>query len=84
MSNRRKPATAPEQCWAGRRAFAGGRWQVPCTRSMEPTHIITDPDTPGAPEIRLCTFHYEWVLTLGLVSEPDPTPERIQAYEDGA
>lgn len=51
---------------------------------MEPTHIITDPDTPGAPEIRLCTFHYEWVLTLGLVSEPDPTPERIRAYEDGA
>lgn len=50
---------------------------------MEPTHIITDPDTPGAPEIRLCTYHYEWVLTLGMVSEPDPTPERIEAYEAG-
>lgn len=56
---------------------------MPCTRSMEPTHIITDPDTPGAPEIRLCTYHYEWVLTLGMVSEPDPTPERIEAYEAG-
>lgn len=71
-----------EPCWAGRKAFAGGRWKTPCTRSMLPTHVITDPDTPGAPEIRLCTHHYEEVLALGLVEEPNPTPERVAAYEE--
>lgn len=75
------PFMKVEPCWAGRKAFAGGRWQIPCERSMEPTHVITDPDTPGAPEIKLCTFHYEWVERIGLVDDPNPTPERIDAYE---
>lgn len=84
MSTRRKPRIKYEPCWAGRKAFAGGRWTTPCPRSMLPTHVITDPDTPGAPEILLCTFHYEEVLALGFVTEPNPTPERIRAYEEGS
>lgn len=75
------PFEKVEPCWAGRKAFAGGRWQVPCNRSMEPTHIVTDPSTPGAPVIKLCTFHYEWVEELGMITNPDPTPEQIEAYE---
>lgn len=82
MSDHRESAFEP--CWAGRKAFLGGRWMIPCDRSMLPTHVITDPDTPGAPEIKLCDYHYTWLMedAPGLVTEPNPTPERIQVYEE--
>lgn len=68
------------KCWAGRKAFNGGNplWRSPCKRSMEPTHVVTDPNVPDAPIIELCTFHYEDALGQGLISEPDPTPQRLQ------
>lgn len=67
-----------EPCWAGRKAFLGGHpdWVLPCGRSMEPTHVITDPDTKWAPLILLCTFHYQQAEASGLITEPNPTPER--------
>lgn len=72
--------TRPEPCWAGRKAFGGGApsWRLPCRRSMEPTHVITDPETPGAPVILLCDFHYHEALRMGLIAEPSPSPERVQ------
>ena len=84
MSNRRKLKRSYEPCWAGRKAFLGGHpdWRMPCMRGMEPTHVITDPDTPGAMQILLCNFHYAQALASGLVTEHDPTPERIRTWED--
>lgn len=74
------PFVRAEPCWAGRKAFGSGSlsWRTPCTRSMQPTHLITDPETPGAPVIKLCDFHYQDALRMGLIAEPTPTPERVQ------
>lgn len=74
------PFVQPEPCWAGRKAFGSGRpsWQVPCMRSMQPTHVITDPETPGSMVIKLCDFHYREALDMGLITEPTPSPERVQ------
>lgn len=65
-------------CWAGRLAFNEGNptWQVPCRRSMDPTHVVTDPTVKDAPVIVLCTFHYEDVLAQGLIDDPSPSLER--------
>jgi GMP synthase-like glutamine amidotransferase len=51
------------------------RWREPCRRSMDPTHLITDPDVPGAPVIRLCTYHYLLAEAAGLVDDPNPSTE---------
>ncbi len=70
-------------CWAGRWAFNDGNpdWRVPCPDAMLVQHLVTDPDTPGAPRILLCTRHYKQVELQGLITEPTPTPERLREAE---
>lgn len=43
-------------------------------------HLVTDPDTPGSPEILLCDRHYQAVLDQDLIDEPEPSPDRLAAY----
>lgn len=71
--------TETEPCWAGRKAFNNGNptWRMPCMRSMEPTHVITDPTVKNAPVILLCDFHYQDVLAQGLITMPDLSPEQL-------
>jgi hypothetical protein len=65
-----------EQCWAGRRAFASGRWDrmLPCLRYGR--HVIAfslelgGDALPGTPEIRLCDEHYAAIEAMGLIEEP--------------
>lgn len=65
-----------EQCWAGRLAFASGRWDrtMPCLRYAR--HVIAfsqelgGPQLPGSPEIRLCDEHYAELEAMGLIEEP--------------
>jgi hypothetical protein len=64
------------QCWAGRRAFASGRWDhmLPCLRYGR--HVIAfslelgGDALPGTPEIRLCDEHYAEIEAMGLIEEP--------------
>lgn len=71
------------QCWAGRWAFNNGNpdWATPCPDAMLVQHVVTDPDTPGVPEILLCNRHYHQVLAQGLITEHDPSPERLADYD---
>lgn len=70
-------------CWAGRWAFNNGNpdWAVPCPDAMLVQHMVTDPDAPGAPRILLCNRHYLQVLAQGLITEHDPTPERLAQFD---
>lgn len=72
-------AAQNRQCWAGRWAFNDGNpdWRQPCSDAMLVQHMITDPDVAGAPRILLCNRHYLQVLAQGLITEHDPTPERL-------
>lgn len=53
-------------CWAGRKAFFGGRWTVPCREFG--IHLILS--APGAPEVELCEQHFQQVNAAGLVTMP--------------
>lgn len=65
-----------QQCWAGRKAFASGRWDnmLPCLRYGR--HVIAfslelgGDALPGAPEIRFCDEHYAEIEAMGLIEEP--------------
>lgn len=77
-------AAQARHCWAGRWAFNNGNpdWARPCPDAMLVQHLVTDPDTPGAPEIMLCNTHYLQVLAQGLIDEHDPTEERLGTYRE--
>lgn len=68
-------------CWAGRWAFFGGHpdWRSACPDMMLIQHVVFFEQNSGdiKSEILLCDRHYRQVLTAGLISEPDPPPEKI-------
>lgn len=65
-----------EQCWAGRKAFASGRWAqiLPCIRFGR--HVLAfsvelgGPAVAGAPVMRFCDEHCAELIAMGLIEEP--------------
>lgn len=56
-----------QECFAGRKAFFGGRWTEPCPYDGDAYHHVF---APGDIEIVLCPDHFDQVLEAGLVSQP--------------
>lgn len=57
-------------CDAGRTAFHGGRWPLPCPTDVDAAgriHVIYD---PAGDRIELCDAHFDEVNRLGLVTDP--------------
>jgi hypothetical protein len=81
----RRPKKSPTggKCWAGRLAFNDGNpdWRQPCQDPMKITHVVTAFEDIRAPEIELCNRHYLQVLAQGLITEPDPTKERLEEFK---
>lgn len=67
MSN----AIIPPQflCYAGRQAFFGGRWPMPCHEFGR--HEVRTVEDPGVTKVRLCDEHFEQVQAAGLIDFPD-------------
>lgn len=63
------------ECWAGRRAFLGGRWKVPCPAIA--IHVIATPE-PDMPVIRLCDDHFNEANEAGLVTNPFMDPDEFK------
>lgn len=61
-------------CAAGRTAFFGGRWKLPCPYKGDVIHVIAAPEFPG---LRLCPRHFEQVNEAGLVAEPYIDPDEF-------
>lgn len=63
-----------DMCWAGWKAFLGGRWKLPCVH--EGIHVI---GAPGLEKpVRLCEKHFQEALALGLVTDPYIGDEEYQ------
>ena len=64
-------------CWAGRWAFNGGLWKVPC--NQPPIHVIGFGDDPRGKlvaEIHLCDTHFMDVKYLTEQPYMDPDEYR--------
>lgn len=59
---------AENTCAAGRTAFFGGRWKLPCPYDGDVIHVIAAPELPEG--LRLCPRHFKQVNAAGLVEEP--------------
>jgi cyanophycinase-like exopeptidase len=60
-------------CDAGRTAFFGGRWKLPCATDVDATgriHVIYAGHGAAAVKIELCDKHFDEVNRAGLVTEP--------------
>lgn len=61
-------------CDAGRTAFYGGRWMLPCLKQPVRHHIafseeIGGPRVPGTPTLKLCDQHAEQLIFDGVIEE---------------
>ncbi len=64
-------------CWAGRKAFFGGRWNhLPPCEQIGRNQIGTE---LGPACVFLCDEHFDQVNAAGLVTEPYLDPEQFKA-----
>ena len=61
-------------CHAGRSAFYGGRWRLPCPE--EGVHVIGS--SPGSDPIVLCDRHFHQVAADGLVTNVNIGPDEFE------
>lgn len=66
-------------CEAGRTAFFGGHWRLPCIRPGR--HVIGI--EIGADAVRLCDEHFGEVASAGLVPREPITEERYRELTGG-
>lgn len=66
-------ACDPWVCAAGRTAFFGGRWGLPCFEPTEHQHAVIS----GLGRVQLCDKHFAEVNEAGLITDP-------YVSEDGA
>jgi hypothetical protein len=75
-------STGRNYCDAGRTAFMGGRWKLPCPADVDRAgriHVIYAVDPVLGPrKIELCDAHFDEVNRAGLVSEPYAGRETVR------
>lgn len=53
-------------CAAGRSAFFGGRWKLPCFLPTEHQHVLIAPEV----RINLCDTHISEAIAAGHITDP--------------
>jgi hypothetical protein len=73
-------------CDAGRIAFFGGQWTMPCLADVEKAGRVHVIYAASGDKIELCDEHFDQVNRAGLVSEPfagrDQVRQRIGREPD--
>lgn len=66
-------------CDAGRTAFYGGRWPLPCPTDVDASGRIHVIYAESGEKIELCDIHFDEVNRAGLVSDPYAGREFVRA-----